>query len=317
MDEWEQYFAENPAPRGYDVSCAQLEAFCQLHVNRNPIALVTSGGTTVPFERNTVRYVDNFSAGTRGAASTEYFLAHGYAVIFLHREKSVTPFLRHLDPRFLLDALQEVPGGLLQLSSVHSSQKAPCRANPLQHGEVHPIWQDYQRVKSESRLLWLTFQTLSDYLWLLRAATQCLQQRAPKALLYLAAAVSDFYIPQDKMAEHKIQSGAGPLTVTLHLVPKMLSPLVSVWGPELFVVSFKLETDEKKLIEKATGSLRKYKHDLVIGNLLQTRREEVTFVTEKESSLLRLMEHQKAEKTEIEKLIVEEVVTRHRNFIKY
>ncbi|KAG7168267.1 DNA / pantothenate metabolism flavoprotein-containing protein [Homarus americanus] len=295
MDEWEQYFAENPAPRGYDVSCAQLEAFCQLHVNRNPIALVTSGGTTVPFERNTVRYVDNFSAGTRGAASTEYFLAHGYAVIFLHREKSVTPFLRHLDPRFLLDALQEVPGGLLQLSSVHSSQ----------------------RVKSESRLLWLTFQTLSDYLWLLRAATQCLQQRAPKALLYLAAAVSDFYIPQDKMAEHKIQSGAGPLTVTLHLVPKMLSPLVSVWGPELFVVSFKLETDEKKLIEKATGSLRKYKHDLVIGNLLQTRREEVTFVTEKESSLLRLMEHQKAEKTEIEKLIVEEVVTRHRNFIKY
>ncbi|KAK8742483.1 hypothetical protein OTU49_001908 [Cherax quadricarinatus] len=304
MDEWEQYFAENPAPRGYDISCAQLEAFCQVHVNRNPIALVTSGGTTVPFERNTVRFVDNFSAGTRGAASTEYFLSHGYAVIFLHRDKSVTPFLRHLDPRFLLDALQEVPGGLLQLSSIHSAQ-------------VHPIWQDYQRVKSESRILWLTFTTLSDYLWLLRATTQCLQQRAPKALLYLAAAVSDFYIPQDKMAEHKIQSASGPLTVTLHLVPKMLSPLVSVWGPELFVVSFKLETDEKKLIEKATESLRKYKHDLVIGNLLQTRREEVTFVTEKESSLLRLMEHQKAEKTEIEKLIVEEVVSRHKNFIKY
>lgn len=118
------------------------------------------------------------------------------------------------------------------------------------------------------------------------------------------------------MAEHKIQSGSGPLTVTLQLVPKMLSPLVSVWGPELFVVSFKLETDEKKLIEKAMQSLRKYKHNLVIGNMLHTRREEVTFVTEKESSLLRLMEHQKMEKVEIEKLIVDEVCNRHRQFLK-
>ena len=103
----------------------------------------------------------------------------------------------------------------------------------------------------------------------------------------------------------------------LQLVPKMLRPLVSVWGPELFVVSFKLETDEKKLIEKATAALRKYKHDLVIGNLLQTRREEVTLVTERESSLLRLTEHQKVECIEIERLIVEEVCNRHRNFIKY
>ena len=68
------------------------------------------------------RFVDNFSAGTRGAASTEYFLKQGYAVIFLHRDKSVLPFFRHLDPRFLLDALQEIPGGHLQLSSTHSAQ---------------------------------------------------------------------------------------------------------------------------------------------------------------------------------------------------
>ena len=46
------------------------------------IALVTSGGTTVPLENNTVRFIDNFSAGTRGATSAEYFLENGYAVIF-------------------------------------------------------------------------------------------------------------------------------------------------------------------------------------------------------------------------------------------
>ena len=36
------------------------------------VAVVTSGGTTVPLERNTVRFIDNFSTGSRGAASTEY-----------------------------------------------------------------------------------------------------------------------------------------------------------------------------------------------------------------------------------------------------
>lgn len=32
---------------------------------------IQSGGTTVPLEYNTVRFVDNFSAGTRGSASAE------------------------------------------------------------------------------------------------------------------------------------------------------------------------------------------------------------------------------------------------------
>jgi len=31
-----------------------------------------SGGTIVPLESRTVRYIDNFSVGTRGAASAEY-----------------------------------------------------------------------------------------------------------------------------------------------------------------------------------------------------------------------------------------------------
>lgn len=35
------------------------------------IVLVTSGGTAVPLERQTVRFLDNFSTGNRGALSTE------------------------------------------------------------------------------------------------------------------------------------------------------------------------------------------------------------------------------------------------------
>lgn len=36
-------------------------------------------------------------------------------------------------------------------------------------------------------------------MWLLRAACECLAAFDKRAVLYLAAAVSDFYIPSDKM----------------------------------------------------------------------------------------------------------------------
>ena len=39
-----------------------------------PLVVITSGGTTVPLERNCVRFIDNFSKGTRGALSAEQFL---------------------------------------------------------------------------------------------------------------------------------------------------------------------------------------------------------------------------------------------------
>jgi phosphopantothenate-cysteine ligase len=39
-----------------------------------PVVVVTSGGTIVPLEQRCVRFIDNFSAGTRGALSTEQFL---------------------------------------------------------------------------------------------------------------------------------------------------------------------------------------------------------------------------------------------------
>ena len=46
-----------------------LAAFAQQAVKDNAkVALVTSGGTTAPLEKRTVRYVDNFSTGNRGAA---------------------------------------------------------------------------------------------------------------------------------------------------------------------------------------------------------------------------------------------------------
>ena len=56
------------------------------------IVFITSGGTSVPLEQNTVRSVENFSTGTRGSRSAEYFLKAGHPVVFFYREGSICPF---------------------------------------------------------------------------------------------------------------------------------------------------------------------------------------------------------------------------------
>ena len=56
------------------------------------LVFITSGGTSVPLEKNTVRSVENFSTGTRGSRSAECFLKAGHPVIFYHRKGSICPF---------------------------------------------------------------------------------------------------------------------------------------------------------------------------------------------------------------------------------
>ena len=110
--DWEAFFNENDKPKDLDNVKNQIDEFCNLHdesatlKSTTPVALVTSGGTTIPFEQNMVRFIDNFSAGTRGSASAEHFLKNGYAVIFLHRASSLKPFSRHLTTENVFDFLE-------------------------------------------------------------------------------------------------------------------------------------------------------------------------------------------------------------------
>lgn len=41
-----------------------------------------------------------------GSASAEYFLEHSYAVIFMHRQKSLEPFTRHFNGQQFFDMLE-------------------------------------------------------------------------------------------------------------------------------------------------------------------------------------------------------------------
>ncbi|XP_063635530.1 phosphopantothenate--cysteine ligase [Cydia splendana] len=299
---WEEFFALHLPPTDFEDNRSLLKEFCSRHARQGTrIALVTSGGTTVPLEHNTVRFVDNFSAGTRGAASAEYFLEHGYAVIFMHRHKSLEPFTRRFSAQKLLD--------MLELTERGPSTSISVRADSVD--VLAPVLARHQAARAAGALLAVHFTTVSDYFWLLRAACECLAPRGPQALLYLAAAVSDFYIPKEVMPTHKIQSDGGAPVIQLQLVPKMLAPLVSLWVPRAFVVSFKLETDEALLVPKAKAALDKYKHKIVVANLLQTRQTRVLLVTKSDTQEIVLSRSDLLAGADIEMAIVGAIVAAH------
>lgn len=69
-----------------------------------------------------------------------------------------------------------------------------------------PILARYKAAQEGGRILYVTFTTISDYFWLLRAACECLANCGTKALLYLCAAVSDFYVPSNEMVKITIKN---------------------------------------------------------------------------------------------------------------
>ncbi|CAK7219334.1 Phosphopantothenate--cysteine ligase cab2 [Sporothrix eucalyptigena] len=339
----DRYFSTNPPPKDLDQHMALVDAFVDKHAKANRrVVLVTSGGTTVPLEKQTVRFIDNFSAGTRGATSAEYFLDDkaDYAVIFLHRQFSLQPYSRHYShaTHSFLDFLTEDENG-------HGVRSRDEDATSMLN-----VWRRYRA--AGDRLLALPFVTITDYLFELRAISRIMHRLGPNGLLYLAAAVSDFFLPPERMAEHKIQStdinsdksGGKPLgtfnvdedeetfdnfdsspkvprskslVIDLDPVPKFLKSLVDNWSPESMMISFKLETDPDLLIGKAKGALERYQHHLVIGNILATRKQEVVFVTPHDVNWVRLSEDDMAANVEIETLIVPQVISLHEEHIRH
>ena len=132
--------------------------------------------------------------GTRGATSAEYFLKAGYAVIFLHRLHSLRPFSRHyshsLNP--FLD--------LLTITESTSPDGQPSVTVDKKYtATLIPILQAYHTARAQGTLLSIDFQTVNEYLWLLRAIAKPMSTLGRKGMFYLAAAVSDFFLPDDKV----------------------------------------------------------------------------------------------------------------------
>jgi phosphopantothenate---cysteine ligase (ATP) len=153
-----------------------------------------------------------------------------------------------------------------------------------------------------------------DYIYFLREIACLISPLGPKNLVYLAAAVSDFYIPEPSMDEHKIQSREKESGLDVHFepVPKMLSPLVRDWCPGSFTISFKLETREDILEPKALCALEMYGQNMVIANLLKNHSTRVVFYR---PNVPAQVIEQPDKSKEIEKLFIPEILVLHENYI--
>jgi phosphopantothenate-cysteine ligase len=119
------------------------------------------------------------------------------------------------------------------------------------------------------------------------------------------------------MSKHKIQSSQNKEGLDLRLkpVPKLITNLRHEWCPNAFIITFKLETDQNLLFDKCKQALEKYQHQLVIGNILETRAKHVIFVQPSTNSYSMQDVLLNNQSDEIEKQIVENLKHLHLKFL--
>ena len=286
----------------------RLEEFVRVNAAQpgRRLAVVTSGGTTVPLERNTVRFIDNFSVGDRGAASAMCLLAKGYAVVFVHREGSSMPFTtafrKHVAKAIDLSLIEKLHGHEdgVRIEGIGGADELTSES------------ECYRLCVANQAFLSISFVTVEHYLQCLQSTALSTAVLGCRVMFFLAAAVSDFYVPSEHLSQHKIQSSSG---IDLHLsqVPKKLAELTGAWSPAAFVVSFKLETDSEILMSKARAAIDRYHVHAVVANILQTRKDVVYLVLPRREAAVVISRPPSC--SVIEPLIIEEVETAHTQFI--
>jgi phosphopantothenate-cysteine ligase len=271
----------------------------QRRFQRN-LAVVSSGGTTVPLEKHTVRFLDNFSTGRRGAASAEYFLESEYAVVFLYRAGSLRPLQRRLaklvtDPVTALVSEGHIKEGVASFRVTADAQAALVQ---------------YERALKEERVLEVPFCTVYEYAQYLELIASASAVFERNAILYMAAAVSDFYLRFEDFKSHKRTSDSA-LVLKLSCTPKLLDLLRELWAPQAFVVAFKLETSMETLHERAQLTASRSGAHIMVANLLHERHHRVWIL---ENGRMEEIECPESD-TEIEKRIVEAVIASHRRYL--
>lgn len=106
----------------------------------------------------------------------------------MHRQFSLQPFSRHYSHSThpFLDFLDKADDTGITVKETERAQLLEVLAA-------------YKQVHAEGTLHTLHFVTVNDYLWLLRAISQELYVLGRDAMFYLAAAVSDFFLPRQRM----------------------------------------------------------------------------------------------------------------------
>ena len=253
------------------------------------VVLITSGGCSVRLEKNVVRTIENFSTGMRGSLSAEFFLSLGYYIIFLHREKSLIPFMQKFD--------------LLKFST-----------SDEYYEELKPCLEKAKKYKD--CIFYVSFNLFEDYIEKLYSIIEKMSILKKNGIVYLASAISDFYIPEDKLSEHKIQSrneigeSLETLDITLYPAPKRIYTIKESLYKDCFLVTFKLETDQTILSKKAKSALENCKSNVVVANLISKRYDEIILFSKNEEKTIN-----KKDEQYIEELLITELSNLHNNFI--
>lgn len=129
----------------------------------------------------------------------------------MHRQFSLQPFSRHYSHSTnpFLDFLD------IESDPDKSRDTPKITATPSKNDDLLEVLTAYKSVQQAGLLHTLTFVTVNDYLWLLRAVSQELSTLGRNALYYLAAAVSDFFLPRQKLVRQPSLS---------------IDQLLSLWG---------------------------------------------------------------------------------------
>ena len=119
--------------------------------------------------------------------------------MFMHRQFSLQPFSRHYSHSTnpFLDFLEVSPS--ISSPTGSSSDSPEITVTPSKHVKLLETLKAYKEAHNADMIHTLTFVTVDDYLWLLRAVSQELSVLGRGAMYYLAAAVSDFFLPRQKM----------------------------------------------------------------------------------------------------------------------
>lgn len=113
----------------------------------------------------------------------------------MHRQFSLQPFSRHYSHSTnpFLDFLDVVE------DASSSSSSPEVLVKPEGKDFLIQVLRARKDALSKGLLHTLTFVTVDEYLFLLRAMSEELAVLKGRAMFYLAAAVSDFYLPREKM----------------------------------------------------------------------------------------------------------------------
>lgn len=119
----------------------------------------------------------------------------------MHRQFSLQPFSRHYSHSTnpFLDFLEVEPP-----SSSDPDALPRISVTSEKHEFLHKVLTSYKSAQQQGTLLTLSFVTINDYLFLLRAVSEQMSCLGRTAMYYLAAAVSDFFLPSQRLVRRHV-----------------------------------------------------------------------------------------------------------------